>query len=349
MKKLLLLLSAGIFTINVQAQRVTLIEDASGENCGPCASAIGPTESLIASTNGGALLIGYMVDIPTGGTLYNTTKSFIIPRKSYYGINYAPNVRINGREPNPGAQYPGLPGYLTKAMIDGDNATAPPIDIVTTHEWISGDDSVKVTVEITATNADYNPSLGTRLQIILTEDLHFTTPPGSTSQKDFNHTARQLFPGNNWTGTTITTIKKGETKTFTYTEAKQSYVDASNDIHVVAFVQEGNKNVVNASQSKLVWPTYINNAIVADNNFKLYPNPAVDQSYVSVTFSEATIGTISVTDMLGRQVFNSGDLQFEARSNTYAIPTSNLTNGTYLVTIRTENNNMITNRLAVSK
>ncbi len=347
MKKLaLLFIATGLFSSSTFAQRVSVVEDASGENCGPCAYYIAATEALV--NNNGAILIAYMVDIPSGGTLYNTTKSLIDPRKSYYGFTSAPNARLNGRIFNPSSNYKGHPAELTKAMIDADNAATPPVDVTVQHDWVKGTDSIKVTVVLTATNADYTPKLGTKLQIVLTEDLHFATPPGSTSQKDFNDVARQTFPGNTWTGTTLTsTIAKGQSVTYTYTEAKQSYIDGSNNIRVVAMVQEADKTIINANRSYNQWPTNISTINSNDNSFTIYPNPSNNKSYLSINFKTKTTGQITVRDLLGRVVYNSGTLEFAVGTNNYNIPVSDLANGNYLVNVDTDGKS-ITERLTVS-
>ncbi len=341
MKKILLSLGAiGLLLSSANAQRVSIVEDMGGENCPPCAHYIGPTEALIASTNGGAILLGYMVNIPSGGTLYNTTKHFVDSRRSYYGINSAPGARLNGQIFAQSTPNPGHPANLTKAMIDADNNAGTPIEITAKHEWAggtNGDDSINVTVTVKAIGADYTPGSGDKLHVLLTEDLHYANPPGTTTQKDFNHTARQIIAGGNtWAGEPLTTtIKKDSMVTFTYSVARANYVSASNVTHIVAFVQKSDKTIINANQGPAAWRTSVKDVTVA-NNLTLYPNPATSEAHISADFATKTTGNVIVTDIAGRTVFNSGTLEFAAKNNTYTIPTSDLANGIYNVSLRTE-------------
>lgn len=346
MKKYLLTLIAGALaagTINAQ-QRISILEDMAGENCPPCAYYAPMTDSFVAANNGKLLLLAYMVNIPSGGTLYNTTKSFVDPRRSYYGISSAPNARLNGKV----FGTTGHPAQLTQAMVDADNATAPPFIITSKHEWKSGDDSIKVTVTIKAVGADFNTT-GMKLFIAMTEDLHYTTPPGTTTQKDFHATVRQMFPNNDWSGTTLpATIKKDSTYTVTYTEPRKTWVASSNLTHAIAFIQNSSdKSILSAYQSPAAWKAGVRE-VNTGNKMLVYPNPATSKAYVSVDFDKVSIGNVIVTDLMGRTVYNSGALEFAARNNTVVIPTDNLASGFYNVTIATEEGKL-TQRLNVVK
>lgn len=141
-------------------------------------------------------------------------------------------------------------------------------------------------------------------------------------------------------------------KTFTYTLTGDGLTKwDKTKFHPVAIIYKQNGSAweyVNGNNKfSYVWATSVENT-VSMNSLAIYPNPATDKANVSVVLSAAAEANITVTDIMGRNVFTSGALQFEQGQNEFAIPTSNLSAGMYNVTIRA-NENILTQRVSVTK
>lgn len=80
----------------------------------------------------------------------------------------------------------------------------------------------------------------------------------------------------------------------------------------------------------------------------LYPNPAQNNTILSVNLNRADKANISVIDIMGREVMNLGEYSLTSGDNSIDINTSTLSNGVYFVRIVT-NNGIVSNRLSISK
>jgi PKD repeat protein len=92
----------------------------------------------------------------------------------------------------------------------------------------------------------------------------------------------------------------------------------------------------------------IDELTAGNESFKLYPNPTSNSAQVEFSLTESQDVTIMVTDLSGRLVYNQ---LFAARNtgvNNIELPLENLTDGMYMVTIRT-NNTSVSQRLVVRK
>jgi hypothetical protein len=98
MKKLFTLafLLASFIGSNAQSPRLVLLEEFSGENCGPCAYYNPFIMDEVTANPTKALLLKYQVNIPSAGPLYNQNKADVNNRKSYYGVNFAPWMQQDG-------------------------------------------------------------------------------------------------------------------------------------------------------------------------------------------------------------------------------------------------------------
>src|SRR3954462_14960312 len=100
MKKFLFTLCAAALsamTVNAQT-RLSLYEEFSGENCGPCAAYNPGLWSLISGNTSKIMLIKYQSPIPSAGPIYNAYKTVTNARLSYYGVSSAPFGIQNGDE-----------------------------------------------------------------------------------------------------------------------------------------------------------------------------------------------------------------------------------------------------------
>jgi predicted nucleic acid-binding Zn ribbon protein len=70
---------------------------------------------------------------------------------------------------------------------------------------------------------------------------------------------------------------------------------------------------------------------VAPAKANVYPNPANNE--IRVSLSKNTKGSISLTDVTGKELMK---LDVNLNNTEYTIPAKSLTNGTYMVTIRSD-------------
>lgn len=257
MKKVLLSISAlAAFTISAHAQqRLSLYEEFSGENCGPCAAANPGLWSLLSgSTNPSkVLLIKYQSPIPSAGPIYLLHPAPFDDRDQYYNVPFAPYGRLNGTGLGTGTAAPTSPGHvanLVQADIDNAASAGSPFNISVSHAWDATGTNITATVTVTAVSA-YAPAGGQlKLRAALIEHLVYDTPPGTNGETDFHNVVRKMYPDAN--GTTIPNAwTVGQSQTFTITGIAPAYVDKSGaDTRMVVWIQnDADKSIAQAAKS----------------------------------------------------------------------------------------------------
>ena len=83
------------------------------------------------------------------------------------------------------------------------------------------------------------------------------------------------------------------------------------------------------------------------DNFNMYPNPASTDISLLVTSIEKTEGSLSITDISGREVFEK-TIILQSGENTLHQHTSQLQNGIYFVQLKTSNT-VVTKKLVIAK
>jgi len=235
-----------------QSQRLQLFEEFTGENCGPCASVNPGLNTLLNANKDKIVSIKYMVDIPSGATLYNQTSAETGPRRSFYGVNSAPFGTHDGGTPANAAT-------LTQAKINTEAAIASPFDVRVRH-WLNvAKDSVFVETIIKATQAVSNANLRSH-NVIIERDIYFTVAPGTNGERHFEGPMRKMLPGVN--GTTLTTNwAVGDSIIMNLNWPIASYVYDKNQIAVVSFVQDNStKNVKQAGYSEPIFNLHLTDA-----------------------------------------------------------------------------------------
>jgi hypothetical protein len=248
MKKTFLLgslLAAALFA-NAQ-QRLSLYEEFSGENCGPCA-AQNPGLWTLLTTGSNAtkvMLIKYQTPIPSAGPIYYQNVTDVDNRRTFYNVDFAPKGHMDGLTSPATGQYPGLVGNLAQADIDAATAIASPFNITVTNTVVGT--TLTSTINVTAVAA-YTGS-NVKLRAALVEDLNYATPPGTNGETEFHHVVRKMYPSadgqaipNTWTN--------GQTGTYTATGSIPTYVDRTHNLFVVVWIQnDADKKVAQAAKS----------------------------------------------------------------------------------------------------
>lgn len=249
MKKTLLTcgLAAAFFSAQAQ-QRLSLYEEFSGENCGPCAALNPALMTLLGANTNKVLLLKYQSPIPSAGPIYEENTVFTDARMDYYSVPFAPYGRIDGAVVGSGTNAGNI-NQTTQAIIDAAAAVASPFNITVSAPTYNADgQTFSATATVTAVTAGTYTNL--KLRFVLAEQLDFTTAPGTNGETSFHNVVRQMYPNaggtdmpNSWTA--------GQSQTFTITGAIPHYVkNTSAHRFFAAFLQtEGDKKVLQAAKT----------------------------------------------------------------------------------------------------
>lgn len=236
-----LALSALSTQVNAQT-RMTLHEEFTGENCGPCASTNPGFWALCngASNPSKLIHIAYMAPIPSSGWFYMRSKVVNDARRSYYAVTSAPSGKYDGGV----AAGSGHPGSFTQTHIDTRAAVPSPFNMTVSAAWDATYDSVNVTVNITSVT----PVTGAQtLHVALIQTWDFPTAPGSNGETHFENVVQEMYPSHS--GTALPTIST--THTVTLRGKVPNFVDKGAQPRVVAWIQDNGttKEVHQAAQS----------------------------------------------------------------------------------------------------
>ncbi len=255
MKKLLLtfnILLAGFASL-AQTPRLVLYEEFTGENCGPCASTNPGLDALLqqAVNQNKIVAIKWQVPIPSAPSntwsLYQTNLTEINWRYSTYGygVNSAPNGRIDGQNQPVFGAASDHPAYMSNSIINTVQSYTSPFSISMTPAWSPTYTAVTLTVNIQA-SANYTSVGALVFRLVLIEkEVHFASQSGTNGEKDFYHPVRRSYPsiqaGTPMAGGWI----NGQTQTFTINCVLPSYIVQKGEIAFVGFIQDdGNRKVL---------------------------------------------------------------------------------------------------------
>ena len=215
-----------------QAPRKVLFEGFTNCCCGPCAT-YGPIlDDFIANHPDNSICVKYHTHGPGPDPMFWEDSAQIRIRYTvYYSILYVPTCKVDGvlEEDSP---------YSTSDFLNLLNqrvAVSTPLNVSVNDIRIPGDSIKAVVILSFASNL---PSGNYKLRVMAVERLiHYSSPPGSNGETDFQYCYRKAFPDVN--GVSIPT--NAGTYTYTYTYKRQSdWVDTS--IFTIAFVQNDVKH-----------------------------------------------------------------------------------------------------------
>jgi hypothetical protein len=264
MKKTSILLS--LMTVGVmsfaQTTRLSLFEEFTGENCGPCASTNPGLQTVLNANASKIVSIKWEVPIPSAPSatwsLYQTNKTEIDWRykssTSGYGypsqntstnsitsgINSAPSGRIDGQHQWAFGATSDHPFYLNATVISAAQAVTSPFSITMSRAWNPTFTAVTVTVSITAAqNFTVSGPLVFRL-VMVEQEIHYSSAPGSNGEKDFYNSARASFPTLQ-SGTSLpTTWTSGQNQTFTVNCTLPPNIVDKSQVNFIGFIQNDN-------------------------------------------------------------------------------------------------------------
>ncbi len=300
-KYLLIALAVVAIPVCVSAQtRMTISEEFTGENCGPCAGTNPGFWHLCDTAPNLAKIIhiSYMEPIPTSGWYYMRTQALSDSRRSYYSISSAPHHIYDGHTPSASSAAPGHPGYFTQAEIDAEYAIASPFNITCSNVWNATFDSIITTVNITCVTAYTAASPYLRAALIHTDN--FATSPGSNGETTFENVVQAMYPDATGTSLSGTTWTAGTTRTIVLRGACPNWVDKSDSPSMVVWIQnDADKSIAQAAQA-IPLPDVNNDAsatnVVPSSSFAC----ANDGSYAfthTVKLSNTGANTITSADI----------------------------------------------------
>lgn len=219
--------------------RVVLIEYFTSSTCGPCASNNPIMHSFLISQDPTRIIsVGFHMNWPAPGNdpmfLYNQADNNA--RRGYYGINSIPAGQLDGNLSIP------LPYNVSalQSYFDSRKDILSPVTIILTDSTISAD-SVMVRAKIFCETLMSSPSA--TVYIVLKESyIRYASPPGTNGEKDFYDVMRKMLPDGS--GTPVVLLP-GQTKVIER-KYKKDPVWQPDSIRVMAYVQDGSKEILNA-------------------------------------------------------------------------------------------------------
>ncbi|MBS1778226.1 MAG: T9SS type A sorting domain-containing protein [Bacteroidetes bacterium] len=366
-----------IFANESNAQRICVIEEFSSSTCPPCAGMNAWLDPLFSSNNAnvigsGLAVVKYQMNFPTPGTdaSYNAMAQ---ARANYYiagmGSWGIPLHFTNGKYEDTVMSGPSM-GASTQATVTSELASCktgtPKVNVSATYRVKSLDatnDSIFITVTVTPTQT----LTGTYYLIVNATQSYYQNTQASTghttSQTDFYHVMRKMYPSAS--GTAITNLTANTPQTFTFadkisvastypTQNSNAWWSNPYNGNVVAFVEDhtptlrAQTRIMNGYAAPAKWTTDVN-SVNSIQNIKVVPNPASSQAFVFFNVNHATKVMLNVTDMMGKIVYHTDPQTVDMNAQRIEIPTANLANGLYNVTIRSEDGGEMTQRLSVAK
>lgn len=297
------LMALGFFA-NAQT-RMSLYEEFTGENCGPCASTNPGLNTLLNANASKVIPIKWQVPIPSAPSntwsIYQQSKNMVDWRwkptsSGGYGylcatcsptaayVNYAPHGRMDGKELNAfGINAGGStnhPGNLTAAAITSAQAQSTPFSIVfNTPIWDAAFNTATVVATVTS-SAVFNATGTLKFRLVLVERaINFPTPSGTNGEKDFYDAVRYCY--NTTPAVPSTTISDfgvvlqsswaaASSTVLTWTCTVPASVYDKGQMAFVGFIQDDISN----SSSKPVWQA-------ARTTQPLIPNDAKAMSVIT--------------------------------------------------------------------
>ncbi|MCF8241535.1 MAG: Omp28-related outer membrane protein [Melioribacteraceae bacterium] len=231
-------------SLNAQARKIVLLEEATNASCPPCAANNPGLQEFFSKHFGGVISVRYHASWPGVDPMYSLNIPENTARIDYYNISGVPNYTMDG------VNY-GIPSntLFMKNHMNELIAETSPVKIEVDAEF--NPDSVIVSVKLIAYNAVTQSNLKLRTSII-ERIVSYASPPGTNGETEFPDTMRDLIPDSN--GEPISEINAGDTLTYSYSVAVNPQWNWE-DLAVVSWLQsDDTKEVI---QSNINIPTFI--------------------------------------------------------------------------------------------
>jgi hypothetical protein len=175
MRKLYILIAAFAITasVNAQSQRLVMVEEFTGETCGPCAAYNPGFKAIMDANPTKGIYLKYQNDIPSPGpNFYAYNSADIATRTGFYGNNYSPHGFMDGNV------WDDNIANFTATMLNNQYAVSSPFSITVTHTLSALADSIHAHIVVTASQAVNNANLKLQVAIAEQEVFGYTSPNG---------------------------------------------------------------------------------------------------------------------------------------------------------------------------
>jgi hypothetical protein len=330
------------------AVRKALIETFSSSTCPPCRQGNINLNNVLQTVPGQYVSLKYQVNWPSTGDPYYTAETG--SRRTYYGVNAAPNTSIDG-----GAVY--NTGSTTKAMIDNANAIPALIEITGTS-WLSWKNKVNYDIDI---KPKANLPSGLVMHIAIAEKITYNNVK-TNGETEFHHVMKKMVPNN--LGTTLPAMTTGNTlKRTGFYEFKGEYrlpndalspinhviehsVENFANLELIVFIQNATtRNVYQAYRTDIAFNASIPESEL-QKSLSIFPNPATNSLFVS--YDKAATANTIIRDINGKVVYQH-NTDFDYGASTNEVDLSAFASGVYTLTVISNENLPVTKKFVVAK
>jgi hypothetical protein len=258
---LILLLSFFTAALSGQVERMVLIEEFTNASCGPCEDQNPEFNALLNANLDKVVPIKFQTEFPGFDPYNEDNPNEVAARRALYPeVTGVPTAAIDGQVPtndygggglatwidNQGNGYNGGPYGYNQAVLD--YAASVPTTIGIEINATIPDFTATDTITIDITNVDTAAfTANANLFVALVElENKWPEPPGATSEAEFTHVMRKMFPNAN--GTSIGTIPGDTTISIELEVNIPSYIYDLSQLAFVGFIQnQTDRSVVNAT------------------------------------------------------------------------------------------------------
>ncbi len=223
-----------------------------------------------------------------------------------------------------------MPTYVTLGITASVNASTRLLTVNTTGNYLANGPALNMMNVALVQNNVLGPQTAG-----ITWNPTQVLPDGVTYIH--GHMLRHLITGQWGDSILVTTSGTNRVKTYTYT--LPATINGVNldiyNIEVVAFISEGNQEIVTGAEYLLPASVQeVNNGV----DFNVYPNPASDNMQINFNLNETKKVEIKIYNNLGAIVFTSNEGQLISGNHTLEISVSDLAKGIYYMNLKAGEN-----------
>lgn len=350
MKKFYLLVASCLAFNGMAQDRTILVETFTSSTCPPCNPGNIVLENLLAepANEGKTVSLKYQMSWPGTGDPYFTGEGNT--RRGYYSVGSVPHTRVD-------AGFADNTNNILQTDFDDAYAVAPKVSIEAYYQVDEPGKTVDIQVDVTALE---DVGSGYRTFVAIFEYVTDNNVK-SNGETEFYHVMKKLVPGT--TGSTLPSLATDETEHYdlSYTfngsyvlppnatdpidHSVEHSIEEFSDLGVAVWVQHlSSKEVLHAAYAQLGTAGLEESEAV--NFAKVYPNPSNEMATLVYNTSFDQSVDIELVDVNGKSIWSNHIDNVPAGRNQEAISTSDLSNGLYLVRIKTDEGEM-TERLSV--
>ena len=277
-------------------QRTVLVEKFTNTGCPGCNAVKDTINQIISEFDDEVALIKYHVNWPSSGDefyLYNPVE--ITTRRLWYGVNYVPTIRFDGKYIADPSDFGTLNEFYAfmRATLDSLSDISSPVRLDAEH-WQDAD-SIYMSIDVVATDTISSPNMNLYWAL----KTSWKRIPG---QGKYYNLFRDMIP--NTDGEAIT-LSMGDSLHFDWSVPKDSVLNDKRFINVVFLQRPGTKKIIQAWEGVMPDPTDVAAGEAAPLKIVLgqnAPNPFNPTTTIRYSLDERGPVRLSVYGPTGRLV-----------------------------------------------